>query len=180
MSAITDCLDAIRAGDLEAESKLYKQVYTDLLRLAERHLRAQPAVAGSVSLVHETYLKLNADALRGIEDRAHLLAVASRAMRQILVDQARRRLAVKRGGGDQQVTLDDNMPLPESSAERWLAVHTALERLSAVDTRLAETVEWHYFGGVSVEEIAHLRGMSDRTVKRDLRRARAFLISELE
>ncbi|MCB1609560.1 MAG: sigma-70 family RNA polymerase sigma factor [Xanthomonadales bacterium] len=180
MSAITECLDAIRAGDLEAEARLYKQVYADLLKLAERHLRAQPAVAGSVSLVHETYLKLNADALRGIEDRAHLLAVASRAMRQILVDQARRRLAVKRGGGDQQVTLDDNMPLPETSAERWLAVHTALERLSAVDTRLAETVEWHYFGGVSVEEIAHLRGMSDRTVKRDLRRARAFLISELE
>lgn len=178
---VAELLARAGAGDRDALDRLFPQVYQDLRERAHRRLARGGAGAtlDTTGLVHETFLKLVESGSRAWNDRVHFLAVASRAMRQIVVDQARRRLSGKRGGGAGPVSLDPGrIPSPER-AEELVALDEALERLAALAPRLARTVELRFFGGLSVEETAAALGTSPRTVKRDWQKARALLYREL-
>src|SRR6185503_3890299 len=134
----------------------------------------------TTALVNETYLKLAGERPWSARDRSHFFALAARAMRQILVDHARRRARQKRGGGLAPVSLNEALLPAPDRAEELLALDAALLRLEALDAELAQIVEWRFFAGLSVEEVAELLAISDRTVKRHWRAARAFLFQELQ
>jgi RNA polymerase sigma factor (TIGR02999 family) len=174
---ITALLAAARGGDGVAAEELFRQVYTDLKRIARHRLAGQRADAtlSTTALVHEAYLRLARPQSLALADRTHFFAVASRAMRQILVDHARRRLADKRGGGELALALEDTPDRTERPVVELLALDRALQRLAALDERLARVVEWRFFGGLELEQIAEALQVSPRTIKRDWRRARAFL-----
>ncbi len=181
---VTRLLAAARAGDTSASGRLFELVYGDLRQLAARHVRgARGAGPSPTSLVHEAFLRLARREELPYADRTHFFAVASRAMRQIVIDEARSRSAGKRGGGRAALALDDvavAAPSAASSPEELLAIHDALSELEAEAPRLAEVVEWHFFGGLTFPEIAEARGVSERTVLRDWRAARALLHERLE
>jgi RNA polymerase sigma-70 factor (ECF subfamily) len=173
---ITALLEALRSGDRSALDRLCPLVYSELRARAHRQLnRTRPGdTLSTTALVHEAYLKLTDSAHQSYQDRVHFFAVASRAMRQIVVDHARSAMAAKRGAG--LVTALDPDLLPDPGRARELvALDDALGELERLDERLARTVELRFFGGLSVEETAEALGISPRTVKRDWRRARAFL-----
>lgn len=177
---VTELLVAANDGDDGAREALVALLYDELRWLAHRHLLRQPARTGSFStteLVHEAYLKLAAGGRLPPHGRRYFLGSASRAMRQVLVSDARRRLAAKRDPGGPRVPLE-LVPGTDPDAD-VLAVHAALEELAAVDERLVRTVECRFFGGLSVEETAEVLATSARTVKRDWRKARAWLHKEL-
>ena len=179
--ATTELLARFRAGDRIAADALFERIYPVLHRLARGRLaRLRPGqTLNTTALVHEAYLKLVAPAGAEWHDRAHFLAVSSTAMRQILVDRARRVSARKRGGPALQVTAEvEDVAAPERATE-VLALDQALDRLEAIEPRLARTVQLRFFGGLSVEETAEVMGSSPRTVKRDWRKARAWLYREL-
>lgn len=135
---------------------------------------------GTTALVHEAFLKLSAANLASWKDEAHFFAVAARAMRQVLVDAARRELALKRGGNAAQaVTFEDALHSPPARAEDLLALDDALARLAAMDPRRAQVVEHRVFAGLSTPETARLLGISIATVERDWRVARAWLAAEV-
>ncbi len=173
---ITGLLAALRDGDRSALDRLFPLVYRELHERAHRQLaRHRPGdTLSTTALVHEAYLKLTGSAHQSYHDRVHFFAVASRAMRQILVDYARRMTAAKRGGGH-AISLDADAVADPGRAEELVALDEALERLEALDERLARTVELRFFGGLSVEEAADVLSVSPRTLKRDWRKARAFL-----
>lgn len=180
--AVTALLAAARGGDRDAAGKVFDLIYADLRALAGRHLRAQVAGPSATSLVHEVFLRLSRRGALPFEDRQHLFAVASRAMRHVVVDRARGRQAGKRGGGQPEIDLDAiAVAAPGTSApiEDLLALDAALSRLELAAPRLAQTVEWHFFGGLTFGEIADATAVSLRTVKRDWRAARAMLHLEL-
>jgi len=179
---VTRLLAAARAGDAAASGRLFELVYDDLRRLAARHVRgARNAGPSATSLVHEAFLRLNRRDELPYADRTHFFAVASRAMRQIVIDEARSRSAGKRGGGQANLDLDELLvAAPASPVEELLAIHDALTALEREEPRLAEVVEWHFFGGLTFGEIAEARGVSERTVLRDWRAARALLHDRLE
>lgn len=158
----------------------YVRSYRELKALAHR-VRVGRAgdTLSTTALVNEVWLKL-AGREPAWRDHAHFLAIAARAMRQVLVDAARQRLAAKRGGGQQAViTLDDGaQPAPERD-EAVLALDEALGRLAAVDPRRAAVVEHRFFGGLSIEETGRVLGIGSATVERDWRVARAWLADEL-
>jgi RNA polymerase sigma factor (TIGR02999 family) len=170
-------LAAYRDGDRSALDRLFPLVYRELHRRAHQQLahRRPGDTLSTTALVHEAYLKLTGGAQQIYQDRVHFFAVASRAMRQILVDYARRTSAAKRGGGH-PISLDPEAVADPGRAEELVALDEALVQLEALDPRLAKTVELRFFGGLSVEESAEVLGVSPRTVKRDWRKARAFLI----
>jgi RNA polymerase sigma factor (TIGR02999 family) len=178
---ITELLAAAGGGDRPSLDKVYELVYAELKRLAARQ-RGNFASADTLSttaLVHEVYLKLAGDRIWAGADRAHFFALAARAMRQILLDHARSQGRQKRGSGAQHVELD-GLELGESTpVDELLAIDQALDRLTAVDSELGRLVEWRFFAGLTLEEIAPLVGLSDRTLKRQWRTARAFLYREL-
>ena len=179
---ITRLLAAARDGDRGALDRLLPLVYDDLRAVAHRQLRRRRPgdTFDSTVLVHEAYLKL-ADRMEvDWQDRNHFLSVAAVAMRHILVDYARRKTAQMRGGGQVLVTLDERRVGGRTPAVEILALDEALERLAALDGRLARVVELRFFGGLSVEETAELVGTSERTVKRDWRKARALLLATLD
>ena len=171
---------AARDGDKLAEARLFERVYSDLHRLAQRQLRAANGVADhATSLVHEVYLRLAHNGL-ALNDRRHFFAVASRAMRQIVVDHARNRLADKRGAGVEPVPLDSALEVAANGhCEAVLQVDAALQRLTEVDPELAHFVELRFFGGLKFEELAAATGVSERTLKRAWTKARAFLYREM-
>lgn len=181
MAELTQLLHQARDGDEVASSRLYELVYADLRHIAQRHLRGgrDAAAPQTTSLVHEAYLRLARPEANDFKDRVHFFAVASRAMRQLLIDHARKRHAGKRGGGEIAIELSAVEIAGEDRSGELLAVDDALKRLEAFDPRLAQVVEWRFFGGLTELEIAGALGMSERTVKRDWRRARAFLQREL-
>jgi len=157
----------------------FTAVYRVLHRLAGKQLRGAKGTLDTTGLVHEAWMKLSADA-HPFESRAHFLAVAATAMRQILVDAARRRRAKKRDGGARvpaSALSDVGVP---ARAEDLLAIDAALTRLAALDERLARVVEWRFFAGLDEAEIADALAVDVRTVRRDWRKARAFLLAELE
>jgi RNA polymerase sigma factor (TIGR02999 family) len=175
---ITRLLAELRAGEEDALDRLFPLVYDELRARAARERRRQSPgeTLSTTALVHEVYLKFADAASLAVEDRHHFFAVAARAMRQIVVDHARRRLAQKRGAGAHFVTLDPADPSEAVDPADLLALDRALSELSELDERLARTVELRFFGGLSVEETAEMMAVSPRTVKRDWRKARAFLL----
>ena len=178
---VTQLLIGIRAGDRAAKDRLFALVYEDLHARAHRQL-AQSYGAKTLSttaLVHETYLKLSAADRPEWTDRRHFFGVAARAMRQIIVDQARRRLAHKRGGQAQRLDIADFEVPIEERAEELLALDAAVEKLEQENPRLAEVVNLRFYAGLSVEEAARTIDVSERTVKRSWRIARAYLHDEL-
>ncbi len=174
---VNELLRAHRRGDAEAFSKLVRLVYPDLKRLAHRQLsRLKPGdTFATTGLVHEAYLKLVDQTRADWQDHGHFLAVSARAMRQVLIDYARGRSRDKRGGGERPGTLDGREVAVAAEVEHLLALEQALERLAAVEPRLAQVVECRYFGGYTEEETAAALGVSTRTVERDWIRARALL-----
>ncbi len=178
---VTRLLRAWREGDREALDQLVAVMYAELRRLAHQRLRREMGnrSINTTGLVHDAYLKL-VD-LRRVEfrDRGHFLAMASRVMRRLLVDQARARRAVKRGGGAVVAELDEAIAVPESQADALEHLDEALQRLETLDPRQARMVEQRYFGGLSLEEIAEAIGVSIATVKRELRFAHAWLAADL-
>lgn len=181
--AVTRLLAAAREGDSAAPGKLFEIVYADLRALAGRHVRgARNAGPSATSLVHEAFLRIAKRGDLPYADRTHFFAVASRAMRQIVIDDARGRKASKRGGGQADVDFEAiQVAAPAASApiEDLLALDDALSRLEQAAPRLAQTVEWHFFGGLTFSEIAEATDVSRRTVQRDWRAARALLHLEL-
>jgi RNA polymerase sigma factor (TIGR02999 family) len=179
---VTELLAAAAAGDAGAGDRLFAMVYADLKRIAraQRAGQAPGSTLSTTALVHEAYLRLARPGNLEVNDRVHFFSVAARAMRQIVVDHARRRSAEKRGGGELAVELDEGRIAAASSPEEELrALDTALDRLEQVDARLARVVELRYFGGLTFEEIAAGMGLADRTLKRDWRVAKAFLFRQL-
>lgn len=160
--------------------QLLPEVYDDLRRIARNHLRRHRAslTLNTTAVVHEAYLKL-ADGHGAWEHRAHFYALASTAMRQLLVDNARRRHADKRGGGVIHVTLSEAAATSATPAMDVLALDVALKDLATIDPMLERVVECRFFAGLSVEETALALERSTRSVERDWARARAYLFDAL-
>ncbi len=178
---VTLLLQAWKGGRSEAFDQLIPLVYNELSRIAHGHLRRSqrtPTLDTGV-LVNEAYLKLAAQEGLDARDRGHFLAVAARAMRQVLIDLARARQAEKRGAGEVAVTLNEEVVALDDHAERLLDLDRALTRLREVNERLAQIVECRHFAGLSEEETAEALGVSLRTVQRDWMRARAWLRTAL-
>lgn len=179
---VTRLLENLNAGDKDALPALLPLVYDELRRLAGRQLsRERPGHAlQPTALVHEAYLKLIGQQEVRWQNRAHFMGVAAQAMRRILVDQARARLTHKRGGDLQSVSIDDVTLFEEPRSAQLLALDAALSKLAGFDPEQARLVELRFFGGLTIEETADLLGVSDTTVKREWRLARAWLHRAVE
>jgi RNA polymerase sigma factor (TIGR02999 family) len=179
---VTQLLIGVRGGDRAAIDRLFALVYEDLHARAHREIAQSfgARTLGTTALVHETYLKLSAADRPEWQDRRHFFGVAGRAMRQIIVDQARRRLAHKRGGRAQRLDIEDVDVPVEERAEELLALDAAVDKLERENPRLAEVVNLRFYAGLSVEDTARTIDISERTVKRDWRLARAYLYEELD
>lgn len=176
---VTALLRAWRRGDESARERLIEQVYSTLRRIASAQLRRERhgQTLDATGLVHEAYVRLAGSVDIDWRDRSHFFAIASIAMRRVLVDRARARLAAKRDPGDFGITYaHEQAPV---GPEELLDLDQALERLAAEEPRLARVVEMRYFAGLEHSEIAEVMGVSDRTVKRDWAFARAWLLREL-
>jgi RNA polymerase sigma factor (TIGR02999 family) len=161
------------------DPELYRRVYVELKRMARHHLRGTDGVTLSTTeLVHEAYLKLHGQA--DWEGRAHFFGAAARAMREVLVDFARRRGARKRGGDTTRVSLSEGDVALEVQLDDILGLDEALGRLAMVDERLRRIVELRFFGGFSEKEVSQMLQVSARTIERDWLKARLFLLRELE
>lgn len=173
----TALIQMLAEGDRGALDRLIPLIYNELRRLAERQLKREhgPRTLNATALVHEAYFKLAASSPQA-EHRPHFLAIAAHVMRQILVDRARRRQAVKRGGDVVQTTLGDNVYAVELQADELLALDQALEQL---EPRQRQVVELRYFGGLEEQEIAAVLKVTERTVRRDWVKARAYLYRTL-
>jgi RNA polymerase sigma factor (TIGR02999 family) len=180
-SHITRLLHRWTAGDAEALGQLLPVLYEPLRRLAHERIRgeAEALSLDTTGLVHEAYLKLVDSPAASLRDRHHFLAVASRVMRNVLVDHARARNAAKRGGGAIPAELREEIWVSEINLDAVRELDQALTRLEALDPRQSTILEQHYFGGLSLDDIAGTMSLSVRTVKRDLRAARAWLASQL-
>lgn len=168
-------------GDRGALNQLLPLVYAELRRIAARQLRSERAGHSlqPTALVHEVYLRLVDQRQVDWQNRAHFFGVAAQIMRRILVDHARRHTAGKRGEGVPSVSIEDVQDVPASSEMSILALDHALDRLAAIDSDLARIVELRAFGGLSIEEAAHVLKVSPSTAKRDWRTAKAWLNREL-
>lgn len=177
----TQLLEALVDGDRAAMEKLWPIVYDELRRLAHRQLFSERPdhTFNTTDLVHEAYLKLvRLDRIRW-QNKAHFFALASQAMRNILVNYAVKRSAQKRGGGQAPLPLDEALVMSEQRAEALLALDEALTRLQQLSERQHRVVECRFFGGLSIEETAEALDISPATVKRDWNIARAWLNREL-
>lgn len=174
-------LERARAGDTLAFDEAYAIVYEEIRRVArwQRRQRRAGETLSTTALVHEAYVKLAGPVRFELRNHDHLVALAARAVRQVLLDAARARLSAKRGGGVVPVELDEQDLATPALAEELVALDRALERLAARDERLARLVEWRYFGGMTDAELARALGRDERTVRRDWEKARAFLVREL-
>lgn len=178
---ITRLLNSISQGDRHALNRLFPIVYAELRSLAHRqlaHIRPGDTLQ-TTALVHEAYLKLLGTARPEWHDRRHFFAVASRAMRQITVDYARTQAAQKRGGHAQVLSLDEQQLPVADRPHELVRLDGALTELEALSERPAKIVELRFFGGLSVEETASAMDISERTVKREWQKARAFLFDAL-
>ena len=178
---ITERLRLAQQGDRAALDEVFTLVYDELHRLAQAQRRrwSGDSTLDTTALVHEAYLKLVGQQDAGWNDRGHFLAVASRAMRHLLVNYAERRRAAKRGGGAAPVSLDDFNPVSEEVADEVIALHEALERLATVSDRQVRVVEARFYVGLSIEETAQALEISPATVKRDWQLAGAWLHREI-
>ena len=178
---ITQWLDAARDGDRAALDRVLGTLYHELHAMARRQLAGQYGqTLDATALVHEAYLKLIGRRDVQFDDRAHFFAYAASAMRSVVVDYARQRLAQKRGGDLHRVTeLPDDVEGGLRLDEDMLGLDTALTKLATVDAKLAQVVELRYFAGLSEQEIAELLKRSERSIRRDWQKARMFLLASL-
>ncbi|HEV7892093.1 MAG TPA: sigma-70 family RNA polymerase sigma factor [Pyrinomonadaceae bacterium] len=179
---MTDLLAAWSDGDREALDRLLPLVERELHRLAHHYMsRERPDhTLQTGALVNEAYLKLVDQTRVRWQNRAHFFAIAAQTMRRILIDHARRRRYDKRGGGARPLPLDEAAHVTDERAAELVALDDALKLLQEVDERKARVVELRYFGGLSVEEVSEVLKVSPDTVGREWRRARAFLLREME
>lgn len=173
---LTQWLRDAGSGDRSAGERAYALVYAELRRLAARALGGEQQTLTPTALVNEAFLKLSGGSLADLNDRRHFFNLAARAMHQTVVDHARERLAQKRGGGLLHTQLDDDISRDCAlDAQQALAIDQAMHALDAQDTDLAETFAWRVFAGLTTPQIAQLRGVTERTIQRDLTLARNYL-----
>ena len=180
---ITRLLRAARAGDSRAGDELLPLVYSELRRIAAAHFRQERPnhTLQPTALVHDAYLRLSKESNIDWRDRVHFFSIASRVMRRILVDHARRHRAAKRRGNQSNIGFDEALePARKPRSVDVIALDLALDRLAKVDPRQVQVVEMKFFGGMEEQEIADVLGISSRTVKRDWQVARAWLYQQLE
>jgi RNA polymerase sigma factor (TIGR02999 family) len=180
-SQITRLLHRWGEGDTGAFDELIPIVYERLHQMAHQRLRGEASERSlnTTGLVHEAYVRLVEVSEPSFRDRSHFLAVASRVMRNLLVDRARARNAARRGGGLDALPLHEHLWISEAQAEAVTELNDALKRLESLDVRQSRILEQRYFGGLSLAETAGALGVSVATVKRELRSARAWLAAEL-
>ncbi len=178
---ITQLLAQISAGDRQAENLLMPQIYDELPRIASRFMRRerQNHTLQPTALANEAYIRLVGGRHTAWQSRAHFFAVAAKLMRQILVDHARSHGAAKRGGSHRPITLSDPLLGSENPTVDILVVHELIEQLASLDPKQGQILELHFFGGLSLEEIALVLNVSVRTAKRDWSMARAWLHGHL-
>ena len=178
---ITEQLIAWSKGDEAALERLIPAVYQELRRMADHYLRGEDSGHSlqPTALVHEAYLRLIDQTKVEWQNRAHFFGVAAQMMRRILIDHAKAKHRVKRGGTAVKVMLDENANFTQERASELLALDDALQRLARMDERKSRIVELRYFGGLTVEETAQVLGISDKTVMRDWNLAKAWLYREL-
>jgi RNA polymerase sigma factor (TIGR02999 family) len=179
---VTQLLVALSEGRDEALDDLFPLIYEELREVAHLQLRRQRPghTLNTTALVHEAYFKLVGNSEVAWQNRSHFLAVAARAMRQVLINYARQRMAQKRGGGADHVTFEDEQIHLPTRPDVLLDLDEALQRLEAMDARQSKVVELRFFGGLTIAEAADVLDVSTMTVKRDWRLARAWLSQELK
>jgi RNA polymerase sigma-70 factor (ECF subfamily) len=177
----TEILSAITAGDDADSHRLLRLVYNDLRRLAHRYMQQESKghTLQATALVNEAYLKLIDQTRVDWRGRSHFFAVGAQAMRRVLVNHAKSKKRLKRGGKGKRVPLDEPLAVSADRDEDVLALDEALKKLATLDARQAKLVELRFFGGLSVEETAEVLGVSKRTVEREWTACRAWLRREL-
>ncbi|MCI0534565.1 MAG: ECF-type sigma factor [Verrucomicrobiales bacterium] len=182
MSDVTRILDRVRQGHPPAAEELLPLVYDELRKIAASKMAKE--VPGQTlqptALVHEAWLRLGADAQPGWQNRAHFLAAAAEAMRRILVENARRKLRLKRGGGRERIELEESAIQAPANDEKVLQVHEALDALALEDPEKAQIVKLRFFVGLSHEEIAALLGVNEKTVRRHWEVAKVRLFQNIK
>ena len=180
--SLTQTLRAAHDGDRAAADRAYAVLYPELLKIAHARLRAHghQTLLDTEALVHESFLRFVAADKLGITDRKHFFAYAAKTMRNIVTDFARRRLTERRGGVAERVTLDTDALDRLQGDTSVIGVDEALSELESLEPRLAQVVEMRYFGGYTDAEIAAALGVTDRTVRRDWEKARAFIMAQLQ
>ena len=178
---LTQVLQDVGEGRAKASDQLLPMVYEELLIIARQRLRDERAhhTLNATALVHEAYMRLVGDDTAAWENRAHFFGAAARAMRQVLIDYARRRGRAKRGGDQRRIPLSVVDLAVEAPVEDVLAVDRAVEKLAQKDPRMAEIVQLRFYAGLSAEETAAALGLSERTVRREWSLARAWMMREL-
>jgi len=181
ISELTSLLSTATIEDDRSIDRLVPYVYDELRQIAHRQLMRVRSgqTYCTTELVHEAYLRLVDQTRASWQDRLHFLAASARAMRHILIDYARRSGRIKRGGGQIRITLDESMISGGDRAQVFIALDKALNQLAMLSPRLAQVVELRFFGGMNEGEMAELLGMSERTVRRDWRKAKAWLADAL-
>ena len=177
----TALLKQLAVGDGKIVDQVLPLVYTEMHRIAERHLRGERAghTLNATALIHEAYFKLVGQEKVNWQNKAHFLGIASIAMRRILINYAQARRAQKRGGDQAMVTFDEQVHNRSARADDLLALDEALNRLHQQSERQAKVIEYWFFGGLTHEEIAEILNVSLPTIRRDWRLARAWLSKEL-
>lgn len=180
--SVTSLLHDITEGNNEAFNLLYQNIYDELRRLASKVKFSKTGdTLNTTALVHEAYFKLIPGKDRNWKNKSHFFCVAARAMRQVLIKQARFKKAEKRGGGIPNVSFNDEaFPIDDNLSDELLSLDQALTKLETIDDRQAKIIEYRFFTGMSMKETAEVLGISTETVKRDWRLARAWLIHELD
>ncbi|HET9049790.1 MAG TPA: ECF-type sigma factor [Chiayiivirga sp.] len=176
----TELLEALARDDSAARDELFARLYDELRQCARRQRRGAQDTLSTTALVHETYLKLVSASSLPLDSRRHFMALAARAMRQILVDQARRAQSGKRGGEALHITLGEDVIEAPAEAGDVLALDQALMQLEQIDARAARVVQLHFSAGLSFGTIGALEGLNERTIKRDWEAARRVLAMAMD
>ncbi len=178
---VTRLLHELSGGDESAMARLVPLIYEELRAIAAREMRRERGehTLQPTALVHEVFLRLVDKADLSWQNRAHFLSIAAQSMRRILVEHARHRKRLKRGGSAERVTLDDQFAAPDQDPPDLIDIDSALERLTQFDARKGRVVELRFFAGLSVEETARVLGISEATVKREWQFAKAWIQREL-
>ena len=181
MKEVTRIINAIQQGDKRAADKLLPLVYQELRQLAAQKMSHEPPgqTLQATALVHEAYLRLIGAEDQNWAGRTHFFCAAAEAMRRILIDNARKKKRLKRGGDRKRVTLDDAEFAVEAPSDDLIALDEALEKLASIDKIKADLVKLRYFAGLTIEQVAELVGISQTTAKRHWRYTRAWLYREI-